>query len=63
MGQVTLVSGPPQATLTLTRGSTNPTTIVNAPAVTVALSRQVGDGAAATTFTTDLAAIYALAAN
>lgn len=41
---VTLISAPPSPQITLTRGNTNPTTIVNAPPVTVALTRQVGDG-------------------
>ncbi len=41
---ITLVSGPPQAEVHLTRGNQNPTTILNAPSVTVALTRQVGDG-------------------
>lgn len=41
---VNLTSGPPSAEVSLTRGNANPTTIVNPPAVVVALTRQVGDG-------------------
>lgn len=44
MTAVTLISGPPSAEITLQPGNESPATIVNAPAVTVELTRQLGDG-------------------
>lgn len=44
MGEVTIISGPPTAEVTLNRGDTKPTTIVNPPAVEVAITRHLGEG-------------------
>lgn len=63
MTPVTLQSAPPKAAISLKRGDVKPTTILNAPPVTVALVRQTGESVASATSVTDLAAIYRLTAN